>query len=73
MVVGSGYKEMGIITRIKLISDKKVELPEDLNACLIHIVELRGELERYIKGERAQQELPFENKGSDDETWPDFE
>lgn len=56
----TGLKSMGIITKVPVV--KKTEnFPDELqiSACL-NITALRYEVDRFLKGERAQQELPLE-------------
>lgn len=60
MNCASGLKMMGIVTRIAPCNSKK-DVPEVEEVALYNnLIEVRGEVERYINGERAQKELDFE-------------
>lgn len=56
----SGMREMNILTKIKAINSNQ-NVPEVEQVALYNnLIEVRGECERYINGERAQKELNFE-------------
>ena len=59
MNCSSGLKMMGIVTKINPCNSNK-EVPEVEQVSLYYnLIEVRGEVERYINGERAQKELDF--------------
>lgn len=59
MTFTSGIKMMGIVTKINPCNSKK-DVPEVEQVALYNnLIEVRGEVERYINGERAQKELDF--------------
>ena len=60
MSVWSGEKQMGVVVKIRTISKSETFPDEQLVSCNTCVSDLRGEVERYINGERSQQELPFD-------------
>lgn len=62
----SGMKTMGIITKIPKLN-KKETFPDEVHVSMAqNLSELRGEIDRFLKGERAQKELPFDEVKADD-------
>lgn len=60
MSCSAGLKMMGIVTKINPCNSKK-DVPEVEQVVLYNnLIEVRGEVERYINGERAQKKLDFE-------------
>jgi len=57
MTVWNGEKIMGVVTKVRPISASETFPDEQLVSCNSCVDELRGEVQRYIAGERAQQEL----------------
>lgn len=62
----SGMKAMGIITKIPKLN-KNETFPDEVHVSMVqNLSELRGEIDRFLKGERAQKELPFDEVKADD-------
>lgn len=62
LTVQAGEKIYGIVTKIHPAASTE-NFPDDNQVrCNEALTELRGEVERYINGERAQPELDFEDK-----------
>lgn len=60
MSVWSGSKAMGVVTKVLPINKSENFPDETMKNCSINMASLRGEVERYISGERAQQSLDFD-------------
>lgn len=62
----SGMKTMGIITKIPKLN-KNETFPDEIHVSMAqNLSELRGEIDRFLKGERAQKELPFDEELEND-------
>ena len=60
MSVWSGEKVMAVVSKVRPISKTETFPDELLVSCNTCVNDLRGEVERYINGERAQAELDFD-------------
>lgn len=60
MTVWSGEKQMGVVSKVRPVSKSETFPDELLVSCNVCVNDLRGEVERYINGERAQAELDFD-------------
>lgn len=60
LTVQAGEKIFGIVTKIHPVASSENFPDKDQVRCNEALTELWGEVERYINGERAQKELPFE-------------
>ena len=65
MTVWSGEKQMGVVSKIRTISKSETFPDEQLVSCNVCVNDLRGEVEKYINGGRAQQELSFDDAPED--------
>lgn len=65
-------KDMDIKTKIIPIKKEEHFKDEELVSCNENLNEVRGEINRYISGEKAQQELPFEQELSTEVINDDF-
>lgn len=61
MTVWSGEKTMGVVTKVRPIAKSENFPDELLVSCNVCVNDLRGEVQKYIGGQRAQQELDFNN------------
>lgn len=67
ITANSGMKMMGIITRVPKLN-KNMTFPDEVHVSMVqNVKELQGEIDRFLRGERAQKELPFEEVAANDE------
>lgn len=66
MTVWTGEKQMGVVSKVRTVSKSETFPDEQLVSCNVCVNDLRGEVEKYINGERSQQELPFDAPEDDE-------
>lgn len=57
--VWSGLKQMGVVTKVHPVRKSETNPDEEMVSVFVNCDSLRGEVEKYISGERAQQSLDF--------------
>lgn len=66
MTVWTGEKQMGVVSKVRTVSKSETFPDEQLVSCNVCVNDLRGEVEKYINGERSQQGLPFDAPEDDE-------